>query len=275
MQQRGAKEIRPQDVSGWLDEQALWDAAAGARSSELSALFINRYAGRLDSNTAGFHGCWELLFVFRGAGTLWSDAPLPLRPGYAILIPPGVAHREECRQPADVLWVGLRGTCLRNLPRKSVLAVETPELAPVFEQLWLRAERRYGRIGPELDGLARAALGGFLRMHGERKVSGDDLMDQAIAHLHANYAASLSVARLAARIGFSEGYFFRLFKRRTGLTPNEYLTRLRIDAAKSLLRHSSVRVARVARLVGYADPLYFSRAFRKATGRSPRAARRQ
>jgi transcriptional regulator GlxA family with amidase domain len=90
-----------------------------------------------------------------------------------------------------------------------------------------------------------------------------------VEYLRRNFSAELRVADVAARFGFSEGYFYRAFKRRAGATPVEYVTRLRVEQAQKLLQHSSMSVSRVARLVGYQDPLYFSRIFRKQTGRPP------
>jgi AraC-like DNA-binding protein len=214
-----------------------------------------------------------LIYVFRGTGVLHASAPYPFKAGCAYLLPPRTPHREEAGAPMDTLWIGLRGSCLGAARRHEPTCAECPSLAPLLEQLWLRADRRFGLIGPELDGLARAALGRFVRALEERHPREQDLLDQAAAYLHQNFSSAVSIADLAARFGFSEGYFYRAFKRRTGMTPVTYLTQVRIENAQKLLRHSSLKVSRVARLVGYQDPLYFSRIFRKVTGQSPRAGR--
>ncbi len=262
-------------IPGWLNADSLWGRdAATRRSRELSPLYVIRYNGPNTSTLMGYHEFWELIYVFKGSGILHGKTPLPFRPGQAFLIPPGVAHREESG-PVDNLWVGLSGSLLDQLDTSCFHAVEAHELAAPMEQLWLRAERRFGRIGPELDGLARAAIGRFVRLLGEVQTpTGPSVLDDAIAHLHRHFARPVSISKLAARYGYSEGYFFRAFKRQTGATPTEYVTRLRVEHASQLLRQSSLTISRVAKLVGYADPLYFSRVFKQETGKSPRAMRR-
>jgi len=78
---------------------------------------------------------------------------------------------------------------------------------------------------------------------------------------------------VAAMAGVSEGYFYRLFKKRTGKSPAHYLTSIRIERAARALRMSSVAIAEVAADCGYPDPFYFSRVFKRHTGQSPAAFR--
>jgi two-component system, response regulator YesN len=65
----------------------------------------------------------------------------------------------------------------------------------------------------------------------------------------------------------------RLFIKETGKTPSEYLTEKRINYAKLLLetrlRNNSISVKEIANHVGFDDPYYFSRVFKKVTGKSP------
>jgi AraC-like DNA-binding protein len=64
--------------------------------------------------------------------------------------------------------------------------------------------------------------------------------------------------------------FIHKFKDLTGMTPIEYLTQIRINEAKFLLSNSPLNVAEISSIVGYDDPLYFSRVFKKVTGISPK-----
>ncbi len=84
-----------------------------------------------------------------------------------------------------------------------------------------------------------------------------------------------NLARLAEQVGMSEFHFNRLFKRATGVPPSQYLIKLRIDAAKRLLRETSRSVITIANDVGYSNPSHFARVFRKDTGHSPKDYRKQ
>ena len=71
----------------------------------------------------------------------------------------------------------------------------------------------------------------------------------------------------------SESWLIRCFRQRTGMTPQRYLTDIRLNQAKELLAASSLNVGEIAAVVGYENALYFSRIFRKYVGVSPREYR--
>ena len=75
--------------------------------------------------------------------------------------------------------------------------------------------------------------------------------------------------RLAAQAGMSEFPFNRLFKRATGVPPSQYQIKLRMDAARRLLRETKKSVITIAIEVGYSNPSHFARLFRKETGLPP------
>ena len=75
-------------------------------------------------------------------------------------------------------------------------------------------------------------------------------------------------------LGVSPAYVSRIFQRELGLSPWAYLTRLRIEHARSLLLAAEhMSIAEIAQRVGFSDPAYFARAFRRHTGKSPVAYR--
>ncbi len=90
-----------------------------------------------------------------------------------------------------------------------------------------------------------------------------------------NLAEEFSLARLAELAGMSEFHFNRLFKRATGVPPSQYQIRLRLDAARRLLRETDRSVITIANDVGYSNPSHFARLFRKETGLSPTVYRKQ
>lgn len=88
-------------------------------------------------------------------------------------------------------------------------------------------------------------------------------------------AEEFSLARLAEQVGMSEFHFNRLFKRATGVPPSQYQIRLRMDAARRLLRETERSVIEIGNEVGYSNPSHFARLFRKEAGLTPSAYRRQ
>ena len=96
---------------------------------------------------------------------------------------------------------------------------------------------------------------------------------RSIAFARENLTRSLTVADLAKVANISEAYFYILFQRQTGFTPMDYFIRLRMHRACQLLDTTDQPIREIAAEVGYADPLYFSRAFRTVHALSPRAYR--
>lgn len=94
---------------------------------------------------------------------------------------------------------------------------------------------------------------------------------RAMEYIDKNYMNSdVSLNSVCSYLAMSTSYFSTLFKTHTGETFIEALTRKRMEKAKNLLETTSKRAYEVAEEVGFSDPHYFSVAFKKATGRTPR-----
>lgn len=91
--------------------------------------------------------------------------------------------------------------------------------------------------------------------------------------LERNFHEDVKLETLAEDVGMSPRNFSRRFKLATGDSPSHYLQRVRMDAAKDLLRSSSMTVAEVAYKVGYSDVSYFSRMFNRHEGCLPHTFR--
>ena len=98
-------------------------------------------------------------------------------------------------------------------------------------------------------------------------------MEEILAYFHENFQKEIEVRQCARRFSISESWLIRCFRERTGMTPQRYLTGIRLNQAKELLASSSLNIGEIAGVVGYENALYFSRIFRKYVGASPREFR--
>jgi len=89
-----------------------------------------------------------------------------------------------------------------------------------------------------------------------------------------NQDGAICLATVAKAVNTSTFYFCKLFKRATGLTFTDYLARVRIEKAKTLLLDRSRRVSEVAYDVGFQSLTHFNRVFRKIVRESPSSYRR-
>ncbi len=101
----------------------------------------------------------------------------------------------------------------------------------------------------------------------------DQRVRAAITHMRDNLHRTLSLDEIARVAQLSPGHLRRLFKRETSVSPVQYLSRLRIQRAKELLKGSPLSVKEIAAAIGMGDVSHFVRNFKKASGTTPTAHR--
>ena len=94
-------------------------------------------------------------------------------------------------------------------------------------------------------------------------------IQKAIGIMETRYHEDITIEDIARETGLDRTYFSTLFKEKTGFTPHNYLTQLRIKKASTLLLINNSTVAEIASSVGL-DPQNFSRFFKKETGKTPK-----
>ena len=98
---------------------------------------------------------------------------------------------------------------------------------------------------------------------------GDDISKKLVAYVNSNYCEKICAQDIAAQYYLSVSLFCQLFRRETRQTFTEYVTNLRIGKACELLKNPEVHIYDIAQNIGFSDYFYFSRIFRKYTGKSP------
>jgi AraC-like DNA-binding protein len=180
---------------------------------------------------------------------------------------PGLSARAIGPIELDLAW----GDGRARVPRyKSIAATEVPRLVDTFTRLRAASQREdlAGRLA------ASAALmelfAAYVDLPG---APGAALEHRALARfrdlLEARACDDVSIEALAAEAGVSADHLRELFRKRYGARPVEYRTGLRLAKARDLLAGTAHNVGEIARRVGYADPLYFSRVFKRRFGLSP------
>jgi len=141
-----------------------------------------------------------------------------------------------------------------------------------FESKALKYELGESVLGAASPGALKAGLTQIFKLYslGEGKAELNSLVKRIELYLSTHYAEDITTETLSAKFGFVPSYLSKVFRRQTGKSPTEYLTDLRIERAKSLMEtRNDLLVRDVALLVGFNDPHYFSKLFRKMTGLLP------
>ena len=102
-----------------------------------------------------------------------------------------------------------------------------------------------------------------------RKDDSQELVERAMVYINAHYMEPLTIPSLAALYGLSGRQLTYLFQKYAGISPSAYLIEQRINRAQELLSTTACSVTEVSTYVGYLDPYYFSRIFKKHTGVCP------
>ena len=99
------------------------------------------------------------------------------------------------------------------------------------------------------------------------------LVRRARAYIVGHQADPIDLNNVAKAMHVSTFYFCKTFKKATGLTFTEYLGRVRIEKAKTLLLNLHLRISEIAYEVGFQSLTHFNRVFRQITGEAPTAFR--
>lgn len=206
------------------------------------------------------------------------------------MIMPGslFSYKADPDIPWHYAWVALQGIGVLDLLRAVGITREQPfirssdgnalELHSLYERIRQAFKQSaYPRLESlEASGWARLLLHQFGRDNLSAlppNPSGmpemiDRQIDQAIRWISLQYHQQISIDHLASSLGYHRVHLSKAFKQRTGLSPKQFLLKIRMDKARELLG-SLLTIEQVASSVGFNDALYFSKQFRKATGMPP------
>ncbi len=202
-------------------------------------------------------------YVHKGKGTFYARGGVhPVQPGQAFLILPGevTTYEADMDDPWHYFWIGFDGA----------LSERFQKLPPVFSvredvvrRTVLDAQNAQGQEYVLTAGLFQL----YAQLFSESRHSNFHV-EKAKDYIQSNYMLDLHVEKLAEQMNLDRRYLSRLFKERTGTTVQEYLIRVRMQAAARYLR-KGFGVADTAPLCGYEDVSNFSRMFKKHFGISP------
>lgn len=92
---------------------------------------------------------------------------------------------------------------------------------------------------------------------------------EILDYVHRSYSEKICLSALADRFFLSESYIARLFKKELGCKPSEYLNKIRVSVAKTLLLETNMSVTEISEKVGYSDVYYFSKVFKQIVETTP------
>jgi AraC-like DNA-binding protein len=264
------------------------------RDGELTVLFSGEGQPQsLHGIGPAIHDYYLIHTVLGGKGVFTlRDHEYPCSLGDTFIIFPGelFSYQADEFQPWQYLWVGFIGHGAADHMRMLGVTPEQPviraSLNPSIQGYYYELRQCFMSNNlPELSNLeasgwVRLLLQQFglakLKLDNHKLVSNttiDHVIKQAIQYLTLQYTQPISIQSMSRQLGYHRTHLCKLFKQATGLSPMQYLLRIRMQRA-GLLLATPMTIDQVASSVGYSDALYFSKKFHKWWGQSPSTYRK-
>ena len=194
-----------------------------------------------------------------------------------------VSYSADEREPWEYYWVGFNGTEAKRMVNLTGFQESAPVLRlPETEEIRNLLLNIYQSSGntpaadAEMAGYLYLFLARLIRETGAGVVGNStsasvpvEYLTQAVRFVQRNYANAITVQDIADYAGVSRSQLYRAFLANYNLSPHDFLQKYRINEACSLLRSGRLTVTEVAASVGFGDPLYISRAFKRLKSLTP------
>lgn len=150
--------------------------------------------------------------------------------------------------------------------------VSKEQLNQVLKLCVAQLEKKHtdGSVKPE-----PVALGDITEDFGKNEKSSEEQIKAMMERIETKVAGKYTLSGMAAQCCLSEVYFSYLFKKVSGMSPMNYLVKVRMERACELMNSTNWRMVKIAQSVGYADYQYFTKVFKKKMGKTPGEYRRQ
>lgn len=242
------------------------------------------------------HGAkeWILIFCTHGKGTVKSATEeWQIENGSIVLLPPNEEHTYYANDddPWDIFWVHFTGNSIDEyipqeaLQKNGFLIIDktsTEDMQMLMSQFWqmiqaLSAGFSYQSVfySSQVLGatLAYVSLQSFLPH--DAYTMGNEYITKAVKYIYDHFEEKVSLSTLTEVLDVSKSYLSRIFRRTVGTSVNRFILDIKMKQACYYLKDTNLAVHQIATRLGYDDPYYFSRIFKKVMGSSPRIFRNQ
>lgn len=228
-------------------------------------------------------------YIIEGCGVYeYDNKQYNIQKGQGFLICPNdiTYYKADDENPWQYVWVGFNGINAKRLldqaglNKKNVIFTygKDEKVGNLFKEM---LEVDILKSGKEeiITGLLYILLGTLIENYQATNNKKSPLnikeiyLKEAVNYIQNNYYREITVYQLASYLGIDRSYLYILFKEKLNISPKEYMTHFRLDLACKLLKNSDLSIGHVSRTVGYADPLTFSKTFKKKYLVSPREYR--
>lgn len=237
---------------------------------------------------------WVMIFCTNGEGTVESkDNSWKMNRGSIIIMPPNQEHTYYASKdkPWDIFWVHFTGTMVKEYlspsynfkPEFRYLNENSEDsnnyLMSLFWQMIQALSSGFSFEAIFYDSQVLGTLLSYIILHTklpqDNKTMGNEHLTKAIQYIYDNLDRPISLKDLTNYLGVSVSYLSRIFKKNLDMGANEFITSIKVKQASHYLQNTNLSIQQIAQSLGYSDPYYFSRTFKKFYHVSPAHFRKQ
>lgn len=201
------------------------------------------------------------------------------------ILPKNKAHSygSNRKQPWTIYWIHFDGQAAsyfaEDLSKPMLISPQNDsrieERFKLFEEIFSTLRNGYSKSNLEYSTTALFHfLGSIKSLTAYRNCTHclsqqKDIADEAIHYMRENIRKRLSLKQIADYLGISSSHLSSVFQKKTGYSPLNYLSHLKIQEACHYLDFSDMKINQISLMIGFDDPFYFSRLFSKVMGVSP------
>ena len=232
---------------------------------------------------------YQILYVANGKTHFWFDGREEIvSTGHMVLYKPEEIQKYVyyLEDNPEVFWIHFTGRDVKNILAYHGISLDEhvfycgvlPDYKALFRKII--QELQLCRYGYE-DYIASLFNDILLlvdrQQHEQKKATGNvqEQIERAAAYFNENYNTKISIDDYAESLHISTNWFIHNFKQYAGMSPAQYILSLRMVNAQSLLERTTYNIKEISEIVGYENPLYFSRVFKKEIGKSPAQYRKE
>lgn len=159
---------------------------------------------------------------------------------------------------------------IEQMQEKNVMLISTYNKGNSLKEINCKKISEYF-LKPVRKEVLIETLNKYLEKREENYLSGE--LKEAIEYIEDNFQKDIALNDVAAYVNLTASYVSRLFKKKLGVNFNRYLAERKIKEAKKMLMEEENNINEIAFLVGYNEPNYFCKVFKKLEGVTPSAYR--
>jgi AraC-like DNA-binding protein len=237
----------------------------------MNVIFIGKSHLKYD-DTHHCHDTWEIIASLSGEGYVdFDDERIPFNETTVLCIPPGVNHSKHAPEGCRDLWMWFsdfpadddRALVVSDDEDRNILNIGNI----IYSMFYSESNSKQEIVDSLFESMKEMIIARSDKHQPNRRI--EKVKSEMLQNFH---NPDFSLTECLESHGYCADHMRRIFIDSVGISPVEYLTEIRIKAAKQLLENPSISsntISKICELSGYNDIGYFSKIFKKKTGLSP------